>query len=1319
MPFVRAPSGSPVARYPRLRLCLRFMRYAALTLVVGFLLLLLAVRFIVFPELQNNRARVADMIAGQISQPVEIDALVTSWDGWNPKLDVRGMRIIDPVDRKALLELPQVSMKLSWSSLAVFELRFEELTLTAPQLALRRDAAGLLHVAGITIDPVQQGGDARISDWLLRQPRIVIRNALVSWLDEKRQAPQLLLEHVDFRLDSAFGRHRFGLRANPPAELASPLDIRGDLRGNTTDEGGFNGRLYTRLDFVDIAAWTPWLTLPIAVVRGKGGLRAWVDVARNAPTGVIADLVLADVEARLRPDLPELVLPGVQGRAGWRENSKQTEVFTQQLTFSGPQGVRFDPTDLKLVMTREREGQITGGTLDFDHVQLEPLQRLASFLPLSQAWRDDLDKLAPRGRIDRAHLSWEGDAASPTHYAASAAFADLGFDAREAWPGVTGAIGSFEATESRGEIKLRSRAMKVELARWLAEPIILDGAEGEARWQRSDGGFTLDVDRLAVANTDAAGTGKATYRSAREGLGSLDLNVLLTRADLPALHRYIPTRLPVGVRDWLRTGLTAGGARDVHFKVAGNLSEFPFADGKKGQFLVTAKGEGITVDYAPGWPSISDAVADLRIEGTRLIVDGQHARIFGAALTGVRVEIPEMHGPHPALRIDGKAAGSTQDMLRFIAESPIQKSLAQLPEHARASGNGSLSLKLELPLGDAEDRRLSGDYTFADNQIVLGGGIPVLDQVRGTLSFSERGVDAPAITAEVLGGSARLGFSSENGSIRIKGQGVVKLESLVAQYPQMVFADRVSGSTDWSGVLTIGRDASQANIDSSLKGVAIKLPVPAGKPAADTVPLKVQWKTVDATHDAIEVHYGSTARVSVSRRANGDDMVPERAVVALGSSGAQADRRGLWIRGDTPALDLASWLSADVNPAARKDAVGKEVRGNSGTDASPAGLQLEGMDVRVGALDVFGRRLRDMQVNATRDGRDWQLELNGNDAAGSGRWEAPGEGRPNGRIRAHLSRMHVPATIDDNGNTDGAKPPAGRAGTEHAWPEIDLVADSFIARSRDLGKLEVVAQPQGTDWRIQRLNLASEDGVLDARGLWRSTGKVETTELITSLNVVDAGKFLHRLGLPDAVRGGATRIDGQLAWAGGPQDFDYPSLSGAFRIETGPGQFTKVDPGIGKLLGVLSLQSLRRRLALDFQDVFGEGFAFDEIKGDVRILNGLMRSDNLRIAGPSAHVVISGETDIAHETQRLKMLVQPSLSASLSVGAAALLLANPIVGAAVGAGTLLAQKVLKDPIEKMFSYEYAVSGSWSDPVVDRVGGVGHAAPPPVSEAPAR
>ena len=188
-----------------------------------------------------------------------------------------------------------------------------------------------------------------------------------------------------------------------------------------------------------------------------------------------------------------------------------------------------------------------------------------------------------------------------------------------------------------------------------------------------------------------------------------------------------------------------------------------------------------------------------------------------------------------------------------------------------------------------------------------------------------------------------------------------------------------------------------------------------------------------------------------------------------------------------------------------------------------------------------------------------------------------------------------------------------------------------------------------------------------------------------------------------AVKNAPTTIGGKLDWAGAPNDFDYPTLSGTFKLETGAGQFTKIDPGIGKLLGVLSLQALPRRMTLDFRDVFSEGFAFDDIVGDFRIQKGQMRTDNLKLQGPAATVRIVGDIDLAAETQRLDVRVLPALSASVSAGAAVLFLANPIVGAAVGAGTFLAQKFLDHPIEQMFSYEYRVTGAWADPQVERVG----------------
>jgi len=168
-----------------------------------------------------------------------------------------------------------------------------------------------------------------------------------------------------------------------------------------------------------------------------------------------------------------------------------------------------------------------------------------------------------------------------------------------------------------------------------------------------------------------------------------------------------------------------------------------------------------------------------------------------------------------------------------------------------------------------------------------------------------------------------------------------------------------------------------------------------------------------------------------------------------------------------------------------------------------------------------------------------------------------------------------------------------------------------------------------------------------------------------------------------------------LRWQGSPLSIDYPSLSGSFELKASNGQFSKINPGAGRLLGILSLQSLPRRITLDFRDVFSEGFAFDRIEGTVAVERGIMNTDNLELAGPAARVQISGSANIAAETQNLTVNVQPALSDSVSVGA---LIANP----AVGVATYLAQKVLKDPLGQIFSFRYAVTGSWEDPLVAKL-----------------
>ena len=198
------------------------------------------------------------------------------------------------------------------------------------------------------------------------------------------------------------------------------------------------------------------------------------------------------------------------------------------------------------------------------------------------------------------------------------------------------------------------------------------------------------------------------------------------------------------------------------------------------------------------------------------------------------------------------------------------------------------------------------------------------------------------------------------------------------------------------------------------------------------------------------------------------------------------------------------------------------------------------------------------------------------------------------------------------------------------------------------------------------------------------------------LDIKDAGALLGRFGMKVLVRRGSGRLGGQVQWQGSPFSIDYPSLSGQLQIDIAAGQFLRAEPGLAKLLGVLNLQALPRRLALDFRDVFSQGFSFDFVRGDARIARGVVSTNNLQMKGVNAAVLMDGQADLAHETQNLRVVVVPEINA----GTAALV--ATAINPAIGLGTFLAQMVLSKPLIAATTQQFRVDGSWVDPRVTRL-----------------
>jgi uncharacterized protein YhdP len=271
-----------------------------------------------------------------------------------------------------------------------------------------------------------------------------------------------------------------------------------------------------------------------------------------------------------------------------------------------------------------------------------------------------------------------------------------------------------------------------------------------------------------------------------------------------------------------------------------------------------------------------------------------------------------------------------------------------------------------------------------------------------------------------------------------------------------------------------------------------------------------------------------------------------------------------------------------------------------------------------------------------------------------------------------------------------------------------------------LGRVEIEAVNRGAfsnatdpgtrEWRLNKFNITNPEATFMASGNWASLATQAAspgpaslrpppsrrTVMNFKLDIADSGGLLNRLGMKDVIRKGRGKMEGQVAWLGSPLTLDYPSMTGAFNVNIESGQFLKADPGIAKLLGVLSLQALPRRLTLDFRDVFSEGFAFDFVRGDVTIEQGIAKTNNLQMKGVNAAVLMEGSAHMAQETQDLKVVVVPELNA----GTASLI--ATVVNPALGLGSFLAQLFLRRPLMEAATQEFHIDGGWADPKITKV-----------------
>jgi uncharacterized protein (TIGR02099 family) len=1334
-----------------------------LALYLVLCLLFLLMRYLVLPNIDQYKPDVEQLASRAIGQPVSIGTIAAAWHGLYPDL-VLGNVVIHDQRGEAALTLPKVEATLSWWSVAVADLRLRRLTLEQPDIDIVRDPQGRILVAGIAIDSGKPG-DSAAADWILAQDEIVIRGGRIHWVDQQRGAPELILQQLDFTLRNSWREHRVALKAVPPVALAAPLDVRATFSHPhfstpISDPRQWRGELYADLRETDLTAWKTWIDLPFDLQSGRGSVRTWLSIDRARIANLTIDVDVAGVVTRLREDLQPLSLKRASGRIAVREAlNARTAIGIPTFGVHGHTIALTDfsmETDdgLQLPLTTITETYVAATATAPEKIQIQAkrldlatLANLVERLPLPAAQHQMLADFAPRGRLQDFQASWQGAYPAITTYNIKGKFSGLSLSAQPARaaqprtagspalaavpaiPGFDNLTGSIDASDRRGALDLASTNVAVRLPGYLSDPLVpFEQLTMQSRWAfQSNDQLLLQIDQLDFlqdgVRVNASGNHLLSLLANDTTPGTMDMTATVAALDINRVARYLPLQTPGPLRAWLSGALQQGQARDVVVRIKGDLAQFPFAgnrsgDKPKGIFTVNARIDNGAMLYDPGffgpdgkaplWPLLEKVRGTLLIDRTRLEIRGDSALTKDVALSKVRAVVPDLLSTDPQLEIDGEASGALQDMVRYVNASPVLEWIGRFTDETKAVGPARLALKLRLPLDHLIDAKVNGTLQFMGNDVTLQNAIPLLGQTAGKLEFNEKGFTLNGVRACFLGAQSTIaGGSQENGNIVVKVDGGVTADGLRETYPDPALQrllQKISGASRYNATISVKKNLAEVIVDSSLQGLALDLPVPLRKSAVESLPLRFELAglpadTAQNQREEIKVSLGSAVSARYLRtKAAGKNATWQVVRGGIGVNTPPPEPAdGLHLNVSLRTLNIDDWraLVSPVGPV--------EKQRDTSFAASVASefaleqfIEPDVMAARATELIISGKKLDNVVVGVSRQNNVWQANIDSGQASGYLTWTEALPGRGLGKVTARLSRL----TIPQSAATQVADLLESKD-TATQIPALDIIAENFQLIGKPFGRVELlannVAAVSGTEWRISKLSIANPDGTLNASGKFISRDGKSVSNLSYALEIADAGKLLGRFGFDNVLRGGKGQLSGDLTWDGVPFSLDVPSLNGQIQLGMTAGQFLKVDPGAAKLLGVLSLQSLPRRLVLDFRDVFSEGFAFDDITANAVITKGVASTNNFKMRSVNATVLLDGSVDVASETQNLHVVVLPEIN----VGAASVVYAlavNPIIGV----GSFLAQLFLRDPLMRAFTFEYAITGAWKDPLVTKL-----------------
>ncbi|MEC4748332.1 YhdP family protein [Methylomicrobium sp. Wu6] len=1216
---------------------------------------------LVLTSVEGYKARLAARVGMMVGAPVKIGKLGARMRGFSPEIVLNDIDIASVTARRQnAIELKEIRLGIHLLQAVLKRelLASSWVTLVGAKLTVKRNSDGKLSIAGLN---ASEGNPL----WLLETGKYEVIDSDITWQDAQRRGRPLTFESADLALINENEHHRINVLMRLPEKFGKSLRVSLDFTGDMFDLKSLQGRAYIEGKSLNLPEWVT-LDLPLAITlaSGRGDLNIWSDWQQEQATAVAGQVKIHDLKLK-QPGLGAFAAGQLQSRFQLKLSEKHWRLDIDEFRLTTQNGgeIKIWPDAVFSVKgAGDAEKAMRQIALYAERLDIQEAALLGRFLlPPDDVTGQFLRDTGLKGELRDFSLFADTDQQS---LSVNGGFSHVGIAASDRLPGFENLSGRIQGNRGRGTLVIASDDAVFRAPDLFRQPLPLDRVHGIVQWLQTDDAWSVDSP-LLMLESQGLNVQTRLHLAVPNADGSLpfiDLQGVFSCADMKAVSRYLPARIMrPDVVDWLDHAFVQGNVPKGRLLLHGNPADFPFTD-TNGVFEAIFDTENMELAYLPDWPNLTGASAEVVFNQDGLKAAVRQGSSYGVTVNKVDVDIPHLNAT-ANLQVNGKLEGKISQALEFVQNSPLAARADALLQVATPQGNAKIDLDLQIPMRQGGQYKTDVTAHFENAELRLKSPDLPVRQVRGRIKFDDKGMYGENLGADMLNHPVKVSLETVDQQTRLNVDGRVDIGDLRAQFG-MPWLDFAQGETAYQLALRLPHPEGRLilSIRSDLDGVQLDLPDMLAKPAKQRRSLMLAFDLTDKNILPVELSYGDD--FSAALKIDLNKQLIESGHVLLGAGKAeQRSEPGLKLEINREKLQLEDWIKM------------------AGAETSEHGAKVEIRQLNVHGDQGFWQQaeLGPFNLNLQRAGTFWEGRIDS--PILNGRVKLPADLSGLDRIDLKLDRLDVSALA----NIKMEK--GGRDGVSDYFPLLSVTSEKTFWKEVDLGRFAMNTERIPGGLLFDRFVLQGKDQKLTLTGDWKITGGNSQTQAKGRLELINGGELFDRLGISKDLTDTSGVVDFGLNWQAPPYRFALADLQGFADVDFKSGRILSIEPGFGRVLGILAMAQWLKRLQLDFSDVYQEGLTFNSIKGRFNLGNGKAVTDDLIVDAVPAKISISGQTDFVNRTVDHIVNVAPKSADAV-----------PIAGTIMGKFAALIDKTITGTEHEGFFFgsQYLVKGGWGN-----------------------